>query len=381
MTYHYFTSKEDLDLAFLTTFGLSVKVGENPIGQFGTGLKYAIAVILRGGGSCSIVNSDQRLDLHAKREVVRGKEVERIYANDLPLPFTTELGKNWEPWMAFRELLSNSWDEGGGWTQDLPPSPPYISVSWSAFDSVAASFSDYFRPSRPDRILAASKEMEVTAGSGLIFLQGIRVGQIPGGCLDYYLNPSPWRHFLTEDRVLSGTYVVQKELEACLTIEAAREINKHDGTDLLPSFRLSDYLAEPLMQLRQAKILRHPILLSALERWEREQPPATRPPNEAEMKVIDWALDILQKCSFPLPASYSISIAPEANFLGRVNLEEASIEISSEAFRLGRREVLKTLLEEFTHLRTGARDKSYEMHHALLDNWLDLASKHLNEIF
>ena len=42
-----FQNKGLLDIRCITTFGETVKEHDNPIGQFGTGLKYAIAILLR----------------------------------------------------------------------------------------------------------------------------------------------------------------------------------------------------------------------------------------------------------------------------------------------------------------------------------------------
>lgn len=39
-----------IPLEAFDTMGISAKVGDHPIGRFGTGLKYAVAVILREGG-------------------------------------------------------------------------------------------------------------------------------------------------------------------------------------------------------------------------------------------------------------------------------------------------------------------------------------------
>jgi hypothetical protein len=43
-----------IDLRAVQIMGLNAKESKNPIGQFGTGLKYAIAVLLRNNCSVSI---------------------------------------------------------------------------------------------------------------------------------------------------------------------------------------------------------------------------------------------------------------------------------------------------------------------------------------
>ena len=42
-----FENTGEIDILSISSFGVSVKEGDSPIGFFGTGLKYAIAVLLR----------------------------------------------------------------------------------------------------------------------------------------------------------------------------------------------------------------------------------------------------------------------------------------------------------------------------------------------
>lgn len=113
-----------MPLEAATTFGINAKPGsENPIGYFGTGLKYAIAVCLRLGGRFRLFLGDTEYEFYIKDEDFRGKNFQVIRMRKRKgwakrwsydrLPFTTELGKNWEPWMAVRELESNVRDENG----------------------------------------------------------------------------------------------------------------------------------------------------------------------------------------------------------------------------------------------------------------------------
>lgn len=107
-----------------TTFGVNVKPNtENPIGFFGTGLKYAVAVCLRLGGTFKLLRGDDEYVFYLKKLDFRGKEFQQVRMKRKAilstrwsyrdLPFTTELGKHWEPWMAVRELESNCRDENG----------------------------------------------------------------------------------------------------------------------------------------------------------------------------------------------------------------------------------------------------------------------------
>lgn len=113
-----------LDMQAITVMGLSAKPrSTNPIGMFGTGLKYAIATLCRLGCSPVFIIGRDRYTFTGKPREFRGAEYLQVRARlDTPrllkpkyitLPFTTEYGKFWQPWMAFRELESNTIDEGG----------------------------------------------------------------------------------------------------------------------------------------------------------------------------------------------------------------------------------------------------------------------------
>ena len=113
-----------IDLRAFTTFGINAKPNTNsPIGYFGPGLKYAIAVLVREGLKVTVWIGTEPHEFYCEPSNFRGKDFSLIrmrrqrgvtrkwMATDLP--FTTELGKNWKLWMALRELHSNTLDENG----------------------------------------------------------------------------------------------------------------------------------------------------------------------------------------------------------------------------------------------------------------------------
>lgn len=114
-----------LDTVAFTCFGVTSKPNTNsPIGYFGTGLKYAIAVLMRHQCKLTLFIGRHEYVFFTKEEQFRDKTVSFVYMRQRKgilarwtvekLPFTTELGKNWELWQAYRELHSNALDEGGG---------------------------------------------------------------------------------------------------------------------------------------------------------------------------------------------------------------------------------------------------------------------------
>ena len=96
-----------------SVFGVSAKLDQNSIGEFGSGLKYAIAVLLREGRKITIKSDGETYKFDTKKITERNNEFEQVLCNGQEMPYTTHLGKGWELWQAYRELYSNCLDEGG----------------------------------------------------------------------------------------------------------------------------------------------------------------------------------------------------------------------------------------------------------------------------
>lgn len=122
--YVIFETETELDMRSITTFGLNAKPNTtSPIGYFGTGLKIAIAVLLRHDIPVKLRINSRLYEFYTETDKFRGAEYRSVRmkrANTVfrqwihtDLPFTTELGKNWSLWQAFRELESNTRDENG----------------------------------------------------------------------------------------------------------------------------------------------------------------------------------------------------------------------------------------------------------------------------
>lgn len=121
----HFITPSVLPLDAFTHFGINAKPNSvSPFGFFGTGLKYAVSIILRLGGKFQLFVKGVEYEFYLYDKEFRGKDFKQVrmrkrklgkltWSKSTALPFTTELGKNWELWQAFRELESNTRDENG----------------------------------------------------------------------------------------------------------------------------------------------------------------------------------------------------------------------------------------------------------------------------
>lgn len=118
-----FYNEEEIDLKAIRMMGLSVKKTDSPIGFFGTGLKFAIATLLRNGHKVTLIRGNETFKFSVEEDTFRGEKIQTILMGGESLGITTDLGKNWEIWQAYRELMSNCIDEGGEVFTGKSPKP------------------------------------------------------------------------------------------------------------------------------------------------------------------------------------------------------------------------------------------------------------------
>lgn len=207
-----FENDSMLPIDGITTFGVSVKETDSPIGYFGTGLKYAIAVLLREGCNIVLETGNRKYKFTTVKKDIREKEFEFVFMADIhvsgeteiiKLPFTTELGKNWELWQAYRELWSNCRDENG--TVNFIENSEELTenkgtrIIVNGLDEVHAISDEFLLRSKPKYILDEVEIHEVEEKEGIIFYKGIKVLEL-GTKFSYNITC----HLdLTEDRTAS----------------------------------------------------------------------------------------------------------------------------------------------------------------------------------
>lgn len=220
--------------------GASVKE-EGSFGRFGTGFKYALATILRGGGSLVIWRGSERIDFEMVGVEMKGQTFSEVVmvssggAARERLGFTTQLGRDWEPWMAHRELACNARDEGGSWalvhaddleglTYGAPDGPDetVILVEWSEMDdAVREGGACVFAPE--GETLAEERGVRVLPGpSDYLYHRGVRVWKLPKPSVFTYDLTRPVE--LTEDRTVKYGFCVVADVRNMLLASEDRTI-------------------------------------------------------------------------------------------------------------------------------------------------------------
>jgi hypothetical protein len=202
----YFCNKEPIDLNAIAIMGVSVKTGENPIGYFGTGLKFSIATLLRTGHEIVLLRDGERIEFSDEPEVVRGEEFRRVRMGDDRLGFTTQLGRNWEPWQAYRELYCNCTDENGVIGDKLPAG------KWGTIFEVTGSAIELCHRNRREifldgESLFSTAECAIYGGeSRFAFYRGVRAHEHSRPSLFTYNIIDSLE--LTEDRTVKNGHMI-----------------------------------------------------------------------------------------------------------------------------------------------------------------------------
>ncbi len=205
----YFGNEGVIDLDTVRLMGVNVKVGGNPIGHFGTGLKYAIATLLRTNHIVQLKAGRIAYDFSIRTKIIRGKPFGVIFMNDEQLGFTEELGKDWEVWQAYRELHSNCLDEDGVISDKPMSADTVIKVMGEPIEEVYHQRHTIFLTGQPTWV---TDGLEVFRGSSkYMFYRGVRVLELPKSSRFTYNITVPM--MLTEDRTLKSTYDMNYKLD------------------------------------------------------------------------------------------------------------------------------------------------------------------------
>lgn len=379
-----------IDLRAVTTMGVNVKQDEDSaIGFFGTGFKYALATILRDGGNVSIFRgTEERYDFTCEDELIRDKLFRMVHMREqndpvgqtTSLHFTTEMGKHWETWMAFRELYSNMLDEGGEMVTEMRPRAhtTLVVVYGDKFGAAADKRYEYFLEKMTP--VWKDRDLEIyDRPSSHFFYRGVRVGSLDGSSRVTYNILSKTE--LTEDRTLKSIYSAEELICRALVskvdkIDLLKKIIDTKGgrakpweADLSPNWReLNDEMKQAVEGLGQRSTINWlwTKYQKALPIEDRQE---TRAPTSFERKVLEKAQAFLELGLEIDLGKYPILISLDLGHgvMGQADLDAKVILLSVSCLRMGVKQVAGTLMEEFFHLEHGWSDCTREMQNGLID--------------
>lgn len=243
-----FENQGEIDIRLAMLIGVNVKETANPIGFFGTGLKYAIACLTRWGEDLTIQSGQNEFTFESEAATIRGRDFGilqmRSRLDCAQLGFTTDLGKQWEPWMVYRELWCNAQDETGASAYETDRAPAAkagltrVIVNGPKIVEAHAERDRFILNKETRRHLHTVPGLEIYEGaSNSIFYRGIAVQKLGKPSLyTYNITETLW---LTEDRT-SGSW--QTDPIIARGLSQLEDTSMLDATILAPADALESRL-------------------------------------------------------------------------------------------------------------------------------------------
>jgi hypothetical protein len=387
----FFETPGVIDLRSITLMGVSAKPNsDSPIGYFGTGLKYAIATIYRLGGRVVIHTEGRRIHFEVRDDEFRGQAFKSLWMCDAGsaerLPFSLDYGKNWEAWMAFRELESNTRDEGGrswqGGYFDEPtvptPNTTLMEVRGAEIDAVWSTRNSIFLASKP---IWASDRLEVhpRQPGDHFYYRGVRVGK--ASRTPHYTYNILNNARLTEDRTLN-IYTAMAEIGLSLTYCTDPAICRkvvRPGRDHWESDIDLNWSTDPSQEFLAAIEEIGGDYSEAVNTSARKKANSLGlknlniPPTAEQERIIQRGLDLFNQIfEDNWPRSY-VALRPLGQ--GILGLADGgTIVLAPSALERGMFDLVATILEEHLHITTGHFDYTRDMQDYLFRKWLGLAA-------
>jgi hypothetical protein len=376
-----FENRGVVPIEAIRTFGVNAKVTDSPVGYFGTGLKYAIAVCLREGLGIEILRGEERLVFTLSETEIRDKKFRIVQMNGEDLGFTDELGKNWELWQAFRELYCNCHDEvdpnvfkTGDEVESNSERTKVVVTGLKMCNEYDDRHQIFILDEKP---LVETTLTEVFSGeTDYMFYRGVRAGQHQHKSL-FRWNMSVGLQ-LSEDRTIVYEFLFaqycarsvlywkdEEMIEKVLlagddTFEGNLDFLDCGGVPQEAFLRVSERLSiEQMANMNQ----------SARERMYRATPAKAYEEitlSPVDQKMLDDAVTFNKRLGYDVDRYPIICV----EFLGNGIMgiaEKRKIVLSRLAFQMGERKLNGTLFEEWLHLRHRVEDCSREMQNFLLD--------------
>lgn len=381
-----------IPLEAVTTMGVSVKA-EGAIGFFGTGVKFAIATVLRLGGSVTIYRGYEAHRFTTREMVVQGAQgqaetFQQVCMNGQPLGFTTQLGRNWEAWMAWREFATNAKDEGGrNWFSkggEIAGGENMTTILVENCPAFEEAHKDRHQILLETEPLFANDYVEIHPGRGseYVFYRGVRVHTSARRTALVYNVKRKLE--LTEDRTNRWDFQVHDAIVSGLTDCKDAELLRAAldcGESFLEHHLSFQSFAQPSEEFvtvsgqlalgKAAAPRANPSVVANVRRAQlaKMEPSENMALNEVQVAMLNRAKTMLRDGGYDVdqfPVVIAETLGAEIHGMAR----DGKIFVSALAFNKGTRELAATLFEEFAHLKSGQADCTRGFQNWLFDQLL-----------
>lgn len=377
----YFANSGVIDMDVVRVMGVSVKESDSPIGFFGTGLKFAIATLLRSGHAITIRAGSEIYQFGTRTRKIRGEVFDGVVMNDEQLSFTTQLGRAWEPWQAYRELHSNTLDEGGEISDTPLHNDTVIEVTGEAIQKEYLDRARLFLQHEP---LATTDGLEVHVGqTRFIYYRGVRAGVLPERTMFTYNITDEME--LSEDRNFKNLWNVEYAIETRLPAVPDKSIHLTllEGGSAWDQCLNYGYCSEPSREfLDAAEDMKDcsdlpeaaRTLLSRHRQSVESYPPCNL--HDDEINTLSEAVKFLKVLDVDMsPEDVTVTETLGKSVYGLYHKTQDRIYLARQSLDNGRKFVASTLYEEWVHKKHRLNDASRPMQQFLFDRLMTMAER------
>jgi hypothetical protein len=419
-------NKGEIDINALILMGGSTKRDSTTsIGYYGSGNKYAIALLLKHEIGLKIYAGEKEVVLTTEDVSFREKSFKKILVDGKETSLTTDMGPQWDIWMTVREFVSNAIDEG---TNNIVPSTTTVSGKEGytriyvehvqEIQDVVNNWNLYFSFDRTDAIVEIDNKRIYPniceRHACVLYRRGIRC-QNEGTSLFHYDLPN---FQINESRVIDKMWRAKEEITKMVVCHATKEIAedilkkafKEDNyTETCLEYMNDTYSTEKLSRGWQdaigdkiicnqdlggfyiEKLNGNPHYLVSKQlarKIKKDFPDVSVYGIGDDDEVFHDEIDQTVKMQYQLKKAtealtdmkYSINYPikvvnfSDANILGQA--KNKMILLSGKLFDKGIREIALTIMEEQEHIETGYSDKSRAFQDHLFNKWLSSMEEH-----
>ena len=419
-------NKGELDVSSLILLGASTKRDDDSkIGFFGSGNKYAIATLIRMGVGFRIFSGDNEVVITTNDIDFRGRTFKQILIDGQQTSLTTDMGPQWEEWMALREWVSNSIDEGqsnivtdaenvagkDGYTRFFIEHSPGIRT-------VIDDWNQYFTFDRDD-VKFENKQGKLFPQTNIdetmvLFRKGIRVYLAEGTKSLYQYDLNAFN--INESRIIDNLYSAGcRMLDFINTIDdvtilknilkkafvgdyfesrlswkwGVSKLSEHWKTAIDDYVIVVDSLSGYFEDLLRSK--NHYLVSAEMAYQIKHSFPDVQVYgiNDDGAQLAHKKVEPTKKIEFLLKECMSFLQETEYNLADPIEIVEfdrtdvlglaegGKILLSPKLFEMGKKEIVRTIVEEQEHLRSGLKDCS----RAFQNHWINLFISEKEERF
>ncbi len=388
--------------AFMLLGACTKRDDSSKIGYFGSGLKYALAVLLREGIAFKVFSGKKEIELTVETEMLRDQSFDVISICGKKTSLTTSMGVDWKPWQAVREIFCNALDEVSPSREVVDSIEPaegttafYIPTDVEEVQYIIDNWAKYFAHDREVLAGTCCKIYSSYSDTVNIYRKGVRCWDVTYGSLYDYdfdkleINESRTVKYSSEVwrgiARLWGKYATPRMINAFLEavkqqtgvgrsyVELLVYWNQTVFSDVWREYFKGKVLVPYCFAGGFTELLNKPgsvivpaVLLCALKKqFGDDIVTATEEldeyanfcavtPDKRQAYLLKECLQFFEEVKLVIPYTIKVGVFKSKTTLGAVSGK--SIILSTQVFVHGKKVIAATILEECAHLDSAQSD-------------------------